>query len=43
MESLFINPLSRYLFDNEIFDNKEIMIEQINADKMPYSLICSEK
>ncbi|MEI3259732.1 MAG: AAA family ATPase [Faecalimonas umbilicata] len=43
VESLFINPLSRYLFDNEIFDNKEIMIEQINADKMPYSLICSEK
>lgn len=43
VESLFINPLSRYLFDNEIFDNKEIVIEQINADKMPYSLICSEK
>ena len=43
VESLFINPLSRYMFDNEIFDNKEIMIEQINADKMPYSLICSEK
>ncbi len=43
VESLFINPLSRYMFDNEIFGNREMKIEQINADKMPYSLICSEK
>ncbi len=43
VESLFINPLSRYMFDNEMFGNREMKIEQINADKMPYSLICSEK
>lgn len=42
-ESLFINPLSRYMFDNEIFGDKEIVIEQINAEKMPYSLVCSER
>ena len=43
VESLFINPLSRYMFDNEIFGDKEIVIEQINAEKMPYSLVCSER
>ena len=42
VESLFINPLSRYMFDNEIFSDRTIVIEQINADKMPYSLVCSE-
>lgn len=43
VESLFINPLSRYMFDNEIFGDKEITIEQINAENMPYSLVCSER
>lgn len=43
VESLFINPLSRYMFDNEIFGDKEIVIEQINDEKMPYSLVCSER
>lgn len=42
VESLFINPLSRYMFDNGIFNDSEIIIEQISADKMPYSLVCSE-
>ena len=41
VESLLINPLSRYLFDNEIFQNKKICIEDIEADNMPYSLICT--
>ena len=40
VESLLINPLSRYLFDNEIFKDKKIQILKINAEKMPYSLEC---
>jgi ATP-dependent Clp protease ATP-binding subunit ClpA len=41
VESLLINPLSRYLFDNEIFENKTVVIEDINAEIQPYSLICA--
>ena len=41
VESLLINPLSRYLFDNEIFSNKKICIEDIEAKNMPYSLKCT--
>ena len=41
VESLLINPLSRYLFDNEIFGNKTVTIEKINAEEQPYSLSCS--
>lgn len=41
VESLLINPLSRYLFDNEIFCNKRISIEDIEAESMPYSLKCT--
>ena len=41
VESLLINPLSRYLFDNEIFGNKRISIEDIEAESMPYSLKCT--
>lgn len=41
VESLFINPLSRYLFDNEIFENKSVIIEEINAEVQPYSLTCT--
>lgn len=40
VESLLINPLSRYLFDNEIFQNRRICIEDIEADSMPYTLKC---
>lgn len=43
VESLFINPLSRYMFDNEIFGDKKLIIEQINADQMPYSVVCLEQ
>ena len=42
VESLLINPLSRYLFDNELFENRTICIEDIKVDSMPYSLVCSE-
>lgn len=41
VESLLINPLSRYLFDNDILNNSTIKIEEINADVQPYSLKCS--
>ena len=41
VESLLINPLSRYLFDNEIFENRTVVIEDINADTQPYSLVCT--
>ena len=40
VESLLINPLSRYLFDNEIFSNSKVVIEQINDSEKPYSIIC---
>lgn len=43
VESLFVNPLSRFMFDNEIFTNTEIAIEMIDAVNMPYSLSCSYK
>ena len=41
VESLLINPLSRYLFDNEIFENRTVAIDEINAEIQPYSLNCT--
>lgn len=41
VESLFINPLSRCLFDNEAFANKKVVINNINAEIMPYALDCT--
>ena len=41
VESLLINPLSRYLFDNNIFGNAKLTIDQINDSEMPYSLECT--
>ena len=35
VENLFINPLSRYLFDNEIFENAEVTIRNIDAEAFP--------
>ena len=43
VESLLINPLSRYLFDNRIFSDANILIDAIQAEKMPYSLACTLK
>jgi ATP-dependent Clp protease ATP-binding subunit ClpA len=40
VESMLINPLSRYMFDNELFADCKIIIMEINADKAPYSLVC---
>ncbi|MCD7892060.1 MAG: AAA family ATPase [Erysipelotrichaceae bacterium] len=43
VENLLINPLSRYLFDNEIFDNANVTIQNINIDTMPVTLDCIEE
>ncbi len=43
VESLLINPLSRYMFDNRIFSGKILELESIDANTMPYSLICTVK
>lgn len=42
VESMFINPLSRYMFDNELFSNCEIKMESIVNENMTYSLKCTE-
>jgi ATP-dependent Clp protease ATP-binding subunit ClpA len=42
VESLFINPLARHLFDNEIFNDGILNIESINIDVFPPELICSK-
>lgn len=41
VENLLINPLSRYLFDNEIYGNSEIVIENIDAGTLPPKLECT--
>ncbi len=41
VENLLINPLSRYLFDNEIYCNSEIAIENIDAGTIPPELECT--
>ena len=41
VENLLINPLSRYLFDNEIYGNSEIVIENIDAGTIPPKLECT--
>lgn len=40
VESMLIDPLSRYMFDNKIFDNATIQIKQIDTTGLPTSLIC---
>lgn len=41
VESLLINPFSRYLFDKDIQGNVRITIDDIDAENMPYTLTCS--
>ncbi len=41
VESLLINPLSRYLFDNAIKGDEQIAINSIDAKNMPFSLDCT--
>lgn len=43
VESLLINPLSRYLFDEGISGNERIRINQIDAVHMPYALTCTHE
>jgi energy-coupling factor transporter ATP-binding protein EcfA2 len=40
VESLLINPMSRYLFDNSIKGDERIQIVSIDAVTMPFSLEC---
>lgn len=42
VENFLINPLSRYLFDNAIFDNADITIEDIDITTAPPSLKCTK-
>lgn len=42
VENLLINPLSRYLFDNEIFDNASVIIDDIDATATPPALKCTK-
>ena len=41
VENLLINPLSRYLFDNEIFENATVTVDDIDGDAVPPTLSCS--
>lgn len=40
VESLFVNPLSRYMFDNHLLQDCRIDIQHIQAEEMPYSIEC---
>lgn len=41
VESMFVNPLSRFMFDHELFSNAAITIETIDVVNIPYSLGCT--
>lgn len=41
VESMLINPLSRFLFDNDIQEGKIIVIDSIDADVQPFTLNCT--
>lgn len=41
VESLLIDPLARYLFDEEIRENVRITLTDIDAENMPYALACT--
>ena len=40
VESLFINPLSRFLFDNEISGNAKISVDDIKISAIQPELVC---
>ncbi len=40
VESLLINPLARFMFDEDIKGNVRITINDIDAENMPFSLTC---
>ena len=39
VESYLINPLSRFLFDQRVFDNAEVYIDSVDTTTQPVSLI----
>ena len=41
VESLFINPLARYLFDNAIDENAQITVEDITLTSLYPELSCN--
>ena len=43
VESLLINPLSRYMFDEDITEQARIRIDNIDADTPPFSLHCTHE
>lgn len=43
VENLLINPLSRYLFDNEIFNNAKVTIDNIDVAANPPVLECTKE
>ena len=40
VESMLIDPLARYMFDNRLFDNQSILITQIDTSTIPTSIVC---
>jgi len=40
VESFLINPLARYMFDQDVSSNTRIVIQDIDAEKAPYALTC---
>lgn len=40
VESMLINPLSRYLFDNHIVENTKLNIKSIDVKKIPTEMDC---
>lgn len=42
VESMFVNPLSRYMFDHELFSDCDITVDSIVNENMTYSLKCAE-
>ena len=40
VESLLINPLARFLFDEDIKGNARVTIKNIDAEHMPCTLSC---
>jgi len=41
VENLFINPFSRWLFDNGIFENATVSVDSVNADELPVTVCCT--
>lgn len=41
VESMFVNPLSRYMFDKKKLQDCRIEVIDIRTDGMPYSIICT--